>query len=80
TLVNFAEQQSKLVSRAIGGAYQLPPNAQMELTIKADEAAHAGHFYQAARHTMQVDFNRYVADLMQEIKRGEKRAGASVIA
>jgi len=76
TLVNFAEQQSKLVVRAINGDYAFPPPAEMEAVIEGDEAAHAGHFYQAARHTMQVDFNRYVTDLMAEIRRGAKRAGA----
>ncbi|MEM7768162.1 MAG: NAD(P)-binding domain-containing protein [Pseudomonadota bacterium] len=77
TLVNFAEQQSKLVARAIDGSYALPAPEEMTRVIAADEQAHAGHFYQAARHTMQVDFNRYVADLMKEVKRGEKRALAS---
>ncbi len=75
TLVNFAEQQSKLVARAIDGTYALPPAREMEAAIAADEAAHAGHFYPSARHTMQVDFNRYCADLMKEIQRGAKRTG-----
>ncbi|MEM0985515.1 MAG: NAD(P)-binding domain-containing protein [Pseudomonadota bacterium] len=74
TLVNFAEQQSKLVARAIDGQYALPSDADMADIIVADDKEHAGHFYEAARHTMQVDFNRYCADLMKELSRGEKRA------
>ncbi|MEM1390932.1 MAG: NAD(P)-binding domain-containing protein [Pseudomonadota bacterium] len=74
TLVNFAEQQSKLAAAAVTGAYAFPDHAEMQRVIEADEKTHMGHFYQAARHTMQVDFNTYVRDLMKEIERGEKRA------
>lgn len=74
TLVNFAEQQSKLAAALITGDYALPNRKEMEHTIKADEKIHMGHFYQTARHTMQVDFNTYVRDLIKEIKRGKKRA------
>ncbi|MGB3627671.1 MAG: NAD(P)/FAD-dependent oxidoreductase, partial [Henriciella sp.] len=76
TLVNFAEQQSKLCAAKIAGEYEFPPREEMEKTIVEDEKFHTGHFYDAPRHTMQVDFNAYVKDLMKEIERGQKRAGA----
>lgn len=74
TLVNFAEQQSKLVAAALSGRYALPEAAEMERITKADEETHLGHFYDSPRHRMQVDFGVYVADLLKEITRGEKRA------
>ncbi|MEM1250205.1 MAG: NAD(P)-binding domain-containing protein [Acidobacteriota bacterium] len=74
TLVNFAEQQSKLAAAAVVGQYAFPSVAEMEQVIAADEKTHMGHFYEAARHTMQLDFNTYVRDLHQEIARGSKRA------
>jgi len=74
TLVNFAEQQSKLLGALIAGEYALPSADDMHSVTAADEKAHMGHFYQAVRHTMQVDFNTYVRDLMQEIEKGRKRA------
>ena len=74
TLVNFAEQQSKFVVAALTGAYEFPTHDEMHETTIADEQAHNGHFYDSARHSMQVDFAKYVADLLKEIKRGEKRA------
>jgi cation diffusion facilitator CzcD-associated flavoprotein CzcO len=77
TLVNFAEQQSKLAALAVTGAYAFPSHAEMDRITAADEKTHMGHFYQAARHTMQVDFNTYVKDLMKEIERGKKRAKAN---
>jgi cation diffusion facilitator CzcD-associated flavoprotein CzcO len=73
TLVNFAEQQSKLVAAAISGRYVLPRRAEIVETIIADEKIHLGHFYDSPRHRMQVDFNIYVADLMKEIGRGAER-------
>lgn len=73
TLVNFAEQQSKLVAAHLCGEYALPGDSELEGIIAADEKKHLSHFYDAPRHTMQVDFNDYVTDLMREIKQGTKR-------
>lgn len=74
TLVNFAEQQSKLVAAAIAGRYAFPSAEDMMQIIEADEREHLGHFYDSPRHRMQVDFGGYVKDLMKEIERGSKRA------
>jgi len=76
TLVNFAEQQSKLVAAAIEGGYRFPSEAEMSATIVADEEEHLGHFYDSPRHRMQVDFATYVADLHREIEAGAERAAA----
>ena len=62
TLVNFAEQQSKLVAAAIAGTYAFPATPTMDEVTAADEKEHLGHFYDSPRHRMQVDFNVYVAD------------------
>jgi len=74
TLVNFAEQQMKLIGNYLTGTYALPDEAEMKAVIKADEDMYTGHFYESARHTMQLDFNKYVWDMHREIKRGAKRA------
>jgi hypothetical protein len=73
TLVNFAEQQSKLAVAALTGAYTFPGRADMNAITERDENIHMGHFYPTARHTMQLDFNVYVRDLMKEIERGRRR-------
>jgi cation diffusion facilitator CzcD-associated flavoprotein CzcO len=77
TLVNFAEQQAKLIGAHILGRYALPSVAEMEATIRKDEAYYLGQFYASARHTIQVDFNHYVHELKKEIARGERRAQKS---
>lgn len=76
TLVNFAEQQMKLVGAYLTGRYALPDESEMERVIRADEEMYTGHFYKSARHTMQVDFNKYVWDMDREIRRGARRAAA----
>lgn len=77
TLVNFAEQQSKLVAAALRGEYTFPDGAEMERVIAEDERKHAGHFYDSPRHRMQVDFHAYVRDLLKEIERGRSRGAAA---
>jgi len=74
TLVNFAEQQSKLAVGCLTGRYRPPSPADMEAITVKDEAFHLGQYYKSARHTIQVDFTTYVADLMKEIAAGAHRA------
>lgn len=77
TLVNFAEQQSKLAAAYLAGRYLPPPPEEMASTIVKDEEAHLGQYYRSKRHTIQVDFNIYVTDLLKEIAKGEARAKAA---
>ena len=74
TLVNFAEQQSKLLAGWLTGDYALPSPAEMTRTIAADEQMHQGHYYDSPRHRMQVDFDVYVRDIQRELAAGAKRA------
>ena len=76
TIVNLAEQQSKLLARLIAGDYVLPSVEEQEEIIRADEAAHLAQYYRAPRHTIQIDFGRYCVDLEAEIAAGEERARA----
>lgn len=73
TLVNLAEQQSKLLVAYLAGDYALPDPETMRRTIAAEEQRYQGHYYKSRRHTMQVNFEPYVADLLAEIRRGAKR-------
>ncbi|NLU82787.1 NAD(P)-binding domain-containing protein [Rhodococcus sp. HNM0569] len=77
TIVNLAEQQSKLVAGLLAGTYRLPGRGDMEEAIRSDDAASLAQYYDAPRHTIQVDFARYVRDLKRELDEGGKRAGAA---
>jgi hypothetical protein len=74
TIVNLAEQQSKLLASLLAGTYALPSVEEQERIMRADEAAHLEQYYDAPRHTIQIDFGRYCLDLHAEIAAGEERA------
>jgi hypothetical protein len=74
TLVNFAEQQAKWVSAFLTGEVALPSKAEMEETIRRDEARDIGKHYKSRRHTQQLNFDVYCAELKREMARGRKRA------
>ncbi|MGE0044865.1 MAG: flavin-containing monooxygenase [Hyphomonadaceae bacterium] len=76
TLVNFPEQQSKLVAAYLTGRYALPAEDEMRAQIVADEKRYQGPYYDSPRHRMQLDFGHYVWALKQEIKKGARRADA----
>jgi cation diffusion facilitator CzcD-associated flavoprotein CzcO len=77
TLVNFADQQAKLAVAYLTGAWLPPSPAEMTTIIAKDEEIHLGHYYAAQRHTIQVNFDTYCADLKKELVRGAKRARAA---
>jgi hypothetical protein len=76
TLVNFAEQQSKLVGAYLAGDYLPPAVDEMQRIIAADEDYYTGQYYAARRHTIQLDFDHYCRALKKELAKGAKRAAA----
>jgi hypothetical protein len=74
TIVNLAEQQSRLVAACMTGRYALPSEEHMRTVIDADDKASLAQYYDAPRHTIQIDFARYVINLNRELKAGAKRA------
>ena len=74
TIVNLAEQQSRLLADYLTGRYELPAVDEMRTIIERDDAASLAQYYASPRHTIQVDFARYVRDLNREIAAGAKRA------
>ncbi|NKX88266.1 flavin-containing monooxygenase [Nocardia coubleae] len=77
TLVNFAEQQTKLVAAYLTGRYHLPSRAEMDAEVDERLDARAGRYYDSPRHTIQVEFEPYVRGLAKELERGAKRAAAA---
>jgi hypothetical protein len=78
TIVNLAEQQSKLLVGILTGSYALPSVAEQERIMREDEAFHLEQYYAAPRHTIQIDFGRYCVDLLNEIEAGAARAAAGL--
>jgi hypothetical protein len=77
TLFPFVECQSRLLAAYAVGRYALPPVAEMERVIDADQQLYTGHCTDRPRHTQQVDYFVYEHDLRtREIPAGMKRADA----
>lgn len=77
TLVNFAEQQSKFVAAYLTGKYLPPSVPEMTAVAGAAETTRASRYYDSPRHTIQIEFEPYVRDMMRELARGGKRAAAA---
>ncbi|MFE3291944.1 flavin-containing monooxygenase [Rhodococcus sp. NPDC059234] len=77
TLVNFAEQQSKLVAAYLAGEYLPPAPSEMGAVLAADEEYYLKPYYKSPRHTIQCEFDPYVRNLKKEIVDGGKRAQAA---
>ena len=76
TIVNLAEQQSKLLAKLLTGSYALPRVEEQERIMVADEQAHLEQYYAApAAHHPDRLRAATALDLHEEIAAGEA-AGA----
>lgn len=77
TLFPFVECQSRLLAAYAVKRYALPPVAEMERVIDADQKMYVGHCTDRPRHTQQVDYFYYEHDIRaRELPAGIKRANA----
>ncbi len=72
----LSEAQGRWVAEYLKGEYALPPQTELRRFIAEDFAAMQKRYVASKRHTIQVDFDDYLADLAREIKAGEQRAQA----
>jgi len=72
----LSEAQGRWVAEYLKGEYALPPQTDVRRFIAEDFAAMQKRYVASKRHTVQVDFDDYLADLAREIKAGEQRAKA----
>jgi cation diffusion facilitator CzcD-associated flavoprotein CzcO len=80
TLFPFVECQTRLLGAYLVGEYALPPVAEMEQVITADEQKFLGHMLPTPRHTQQVDYFIYEHDLRtRELPAGRRRAAGARI-
>ena len=73
-IMPLAEAQGRWIARYLTGEYALPPRDEMLADVERERAAMFARYVRSRRHTMQVDFDDYLADLEREVKRGAKRA------
>jgi len=75
-IMPLAELQSKWVARYLLGKYALPPAAEMDRDIEREREEMRKRYGNSPRHTMQVDVQPYVKNVLKEMQRGAKRAAS----
>jgi dimethylaniline monooxygenase (N-oxide forming) len=76
-IMPIAEAQSKLIADYLTGSYALPSRDEMRVVTGAEQRAMKRRYVASRRHTMQVDFDDFMAALAKEHRAGRKRARAS---
>lgn len=74
SIISLAELQGKWIAGLAAGDWTLPDVAAMRRSIAKDAAEVAARYRASPRHTIQVDFWRYVEQLEREMKDSARRA------
>jgi hypothetical protein len=73
-IMPLAEAQAEWVGDLVTGVGVLPDRAEMRAQISAYDQSLRKRFVASRRHTMEVDFHAYRAEIARERKRSRKRA------
>jgi cation diffusion facilitator CzcD-associated flavoprotein CzcO len=73
-IMPIAEAQAKLIGDLLLGRYALPPAEAMRAEMEREQRARRARFVASPRHTMEIDFDRYLHELARERQAGERRA------
>jgi dimethylaniline monooxygenase (N-oxide forming) len=76
-IMPLAEEQGRWLADYLDGRYHLPPRRALEADIRRENARMRKRYVTSKRHTIQVDFDRYLFDLARERRRGAARARAA---
>ena len=72
----LSEAQGRWVASYLRGEYALPTRSEMDADIAREREEMFKRYVKSKRHTMQVDFEQYLHDLVKEIRAGSERARA----
>ena len=70
-IMPLAEEQSKWVAELLTGVAVLPPRSRMHSAIERDTEQMRRRYVTSTRHTIQVDYDRYLRQLRRERVRGK---------
>jgi dimethylaniline monooxygenase (N-oxide forming) len=76
-IMPLAEAQGRWIAAYLRGEYHLPSEEAMRAWIARDTAAMRKRYVSSKRHTIQVDFDRYLWELGAERREGARRAAAA---
>jgi dimethylaniline monooxygenase (N-oxide forming) len=75
-IMPLAAAQSEWVSDYLAGRYALPDPLALRADMEDERRRMFKRYVASKRHTMQVDYDDYLADLAKERRRGAERASA----
>ena len=70
----LAEAQAKLIAELLSGGYDLPDVAERKRRTERERAEMFARYVPSRRHTMQLDYDEYLASLAVETNAGRSRA------
>ncbi len=76
-IMPLAEAQGQWIAEYLRGEYHLPAPRAMAADLRRENARMRRRYVPSARHTIQVDFDTYLANLRRERRRGAARAAAA---
>ncbi len=76
-IMPLAEAQGQWLAEYLRGEYHLPAPRAMAADMRREGARMRRRYVASARHTIQVDFDTYLANLRRERRRGAARAAAA---
>jgi cation diffusion facilitator CzcD-associated flavoprotein CzcO len=74
-IMPLVEAQGRLFAAYLSGQYELPEPSEMRCRTEREREQVRRRFVATRRHTMQVDFDRYLDDLRRELRAGHRRSG-----
>ena len=74
-IMPLVEAQGRLFASYLSGEYELPAAEEMRERTRREREHVRRRFVATRRHTMQVDFDRYLGDLQRELRAGHHRSG-----
>jgi len=76
-IMPLAEAQGRWVAKYLLREYELPEKSTLLREIETERAIVKARYVASPRHTMQVDYDDYLAELEKELRRGQKRVAAA---
>jgi dimethylaniline monooxygenase (N-oxide forming) len=74
-IMPLVEAQGRLFAGYLSGRYELPEPSEMARRTQLEREHVRRRFVASRRHTMQVDFDRYLEDVERELRAGQNRSG-----
>ncbi len=77
-IMPITEVQGRWVAECLKGTYALPPKSEISHQLICEQTAREKRYVPSARHTMQIDVERYLEAVEDERRQGRRRATRAI--